>query len=117
MFYCLALIVKCALLSFVMCPFSYCYRYWEKYLACNDTVVARTFQGQFKNTVVCSVCNFVSVSFEPFMYLPVPLPNAHILQLQVGWTNLNNLMSHSQSLSIDQDLNSVNWPKPTRKNL
>ena len=109
--------MKCALLFFNMCPYSYCYRYWEKYLACNDTVVARTFQGQFKNTVVCSVCNFVSVSFEPFMYLPVPLPNAHILQLQVGWTNLKKLMSHSQSLSIDQDLNSVNWPKPTRKNL
>jgi hypothetical protein len=27
-------------------------RYWEKYLAANNTVVARTFQGQFKNTMV-----------------------------------------------------------------
>ncbi len=63
------------------------FRFWEKYLACNDTIVARTFQGQFKNTVVCTVCNYVSVSFEPFMYLPVPLPNAHILQLQVKNTH------------------------------
>ena len=58
-------------------------RCWEKYLAENDTIVARTFQGQFKNTVVCSVCHYVSVSFEPFMYLPVPLPNAHIRQVEV----------------------------------
>ena len=40
-------------------------------------------QGQFKNTVVCSKCDYVSVSFEPFMYLPVPLPNAHVRQTQV----------------------------------
>lgn len=62
-------------------------RFWEKYLASNDTVVARTFQGQFKNTVVCTVCGYVSVSFEPFMYLPVPLPNAHILQLDVVYVS------------------------------
>ncbi len=59
-------------------------RYWEKYLSTNDTVVARTFQGLFKNTVVCSVCAYPSVSFEPFMYLAVPLPNAAVIQKQVG---------------------------------
>ena len=58
-------------------------RCWEQHLAENDTIVARTFQGQFKNKVVCSVCQYVSVSFEPFMYLPVPLPNAHIRQVEV----------------------------------
>eukprot|EP00094_Tigriopus_californicus_P011792 TCALIF_11390-PA protein Name:"Similar to USP4 Ubiquitin carboxyl-terminal hydrolase 4 (Bos taurus)" AED:0.25 eAED:0.27 QI:0/0/0/0.75/1/1/4/0/1396 len=58
-------------------------RFWEKHLAVNDTVVARTFQGQFKNTVICSSCSYVSVNFEPFMYLPVPLPDAHIRQVQV----------------------------------
>jgi hypothetical protein len=58
-------------------------RYWEKYLSLNDTVVARSFQGQFKNTVVCSHCGYVSVSFEPFMYLPVPLPNALLRQVEV----------------------------------
>ena len=76
-------------------------RYWEKYLAANDTVVARTFQvnqnlgflltksiiiqlqGLFKNTVVCSVCQYPSVTFEPFMYLPVPLPNAVVRQVEV----------------------------------
>lgn len=60
-------------------------RYWEKYLAINDTVLARTFQGQFKSSVVCRDCNYVSVSFEPFMYLPVPLPNANIRQVHVTY--------------------------------
>ena len=58
-------------------------RHWEKYLSMNNSVIARTFQGQFKNTVVCQVCQFVSVSFEPFMYLPVPLPNGLVRQTEV----------------------------------
>ena len=59
-------------------------RYWEKHIAKNNTVVARTFQGQFRNTVICSECNHVSVSFEPFMFLSVPLPRALERQLEVG---------------------------------
>ena len=58
-------------------------KYWEKYLSRNRTVVAHSFQGQFKNTVVCSECNHVSVSFEPFMYLSVPLPRALDRQIEV----------------------------------
>lgn len=58
-------------------------RYWERYLANNDTVVARTFQGLFKNTVICAACKYPSVTFEPFMYLPVPLPNAVLKQIEV----------------------------------
>jgi ubiquitin C-terminal hydrolase len=40
-------------------------------------------QGQFKNTVKCSECGHVSVSFEPFMYLSVPLPRANDFQIEV----------------------------------
>ena len=36
-------------------------RYWEKYLAKNNTVVANSFQGQFKNTVICGEYGHVSV--------------------------------------------------------
>ena len=41
-------------------------------------------QGQFKNTVKCSECGHVSVSFEPFMYLSVPLPRANDIQIEVS---------------------------------
>ena len=74
-------------------------RYWEKYLAKNKTVVAHSFQGQFKNTVICSVCNHVSVSFEPFMYLSVPLPRAVERQLEVVVVLDNEATSHLVTLS------------------
>jgi hypothetical protein len=31
-------------------------------------------QGQFKSTVVCPVCDNVSITFDPFLFLSVPLP-------------------------------------------
>ncbi|XP_052272033.1 uncharacterized protein LOC127872721 isoform X1 [Dreissena polymorpha] len=49
---------------------------WQKYLNRNDSVIVDTFQGQFKSTVVCGECSQVSVTFEPFMYLSVPVPRA-----------------------------------------
>ena len=67
-------------------------RFWEKYLAINDTVLARTFQGQFKSSVVCNTCHYVSVSFEPFMYLPVPLPNANIKQVLVTYIDPDSIL-------------------------
>ena len=58
-------------------------KFWEKYLSKNRTVVAHSFQGQFKNTVICGECGHVSVSFEPFMYLSLPLPRALDKQIEV----------------------------------
>lgn len=35
--------------------------------------VISVFKGQYKSTLVCPVCNKVSVTFDPFMYLSLPL--------------------------------------------
>ena len=43
---------------------------------CKESVVTDTFQGRFRSTVVCCTCKHVSVTYEPFMYLSVPLPRA-----------------------------------------
>lgn len=32
-------------------------------------------QGQYKSTLVCPICRKVSVTFDPFMYLSLPLPS------------------------------------------
>ncbi len=33
------------------------------------------FQGQYKSTLVCPDCKKISVTFDPFMYLSLPLPS------------------------------------------
>ena len=47
---------------------------WSNYLRRNDSVVVDLFQGQYRSTIVCQKCSRVSVTFDPYMYLSVPLP-------------------------------------------
>ncbi|KAF8323520.1 uncharacterized protein EI90DRAFT_3076907 [Cantharellus anzutake] len=47
---------------------------WEGYLKRNDSAIVDLFQGQYKSTLVCPVCSKVSITFDPFMYLTLPLP-------------------------------------------
>ncbi|XP_071451477.1 uncharacterized protein [Hetaerina americana] len=62
-------------------------RHWQKHLAANRSTIVDTFQGQFKSTVVCSACKHVSVTYEPFMYLSVPLPHAMERQICVTYVS------------------------------
>ncbi|KAE9399579.1 UCH-domain-containing protein [Gymnopus androsaceus JB14] len=47
---------------------------WEGYKKRNDSVVVDLFQGQYRSTLVCPECQKVSITFDPFMYLTLPLP-------------------------------------------
>uniref|UniRef100_A0A2K5RDJ2 Ubiquitin carboxyl-terminal hydrolase n=1 Tax=Cebus imitator TaxID=2715852 RepID=A0A2K5RDJ2_CEBIM len=47
---------------------------WENHRLRNDSVIVDTFHGLFKSTLVCPECFKVSVTFDPFCYLTLPLP-------------------------------------------
>lgn len=47
---------------------------WNKHLLRNDSVIVDLFFGQYKSTLICSQCNRVSVTFDPFMTLSLPIP-------------------------------------------
>ncbi|GJN35548.1 hypothetical protein PR202_gb24336 [Eleusine coracana subsp. coracana] len=49
--------------------------YWGNHLARNDSIIVDICQGQYKSTLVCPICKKVSVTFDPFMYLSLPLPS------------------------------------------
>eukprot|EP00727_Mastigamoeba_balamuthi_P010597 m51a1_g616 putative ubiquitin carboxyl-terminal hydrolase 11 (873) ;mRNA; f:101802-105321 len=46
---------------------------WENHKKRNDSVVVDHMHGQLKSTVVCPSCNLVSVTFDPFLFLSLPL--------------------------------------------
>ncbi|XP_050377387.1 ubiquitin carboxyl-terminal hydrolase 9-like [Argentina anserina] len=48
---------------------------WKNHKARNDSLIVDVCQGQYKSTLVCPVCEKVSITFDPFMYLSVPLPS------------------------------------------
>ncbi|XP_049622696.1 ubiquitin carboxyl-terminal hydrolase 15-like [Suncus etruscus] len=46
---------------------------WENHLKRNDSIIVDLFHGLFKSTLVCSECSKMSVTFDPFCYLTLPL--------------------------------------------
>lgn len=47
---------------------------WLKHLVRNESIIVDLFHGQYKSTLVCSKCERVSVTFDPFMTLSLPIP-------------------------------------------
>lgn len=47
---------------------------WDIYKARNDSVITDLFAGMYKSTVVCPVCDKVSIIFDPFNSLTLQLP-------------------------------------------
>ncbi|KAK0424337.1 hypothetical protein QR680_008618 [Steinernema hermaphroditum] len=47
---------------------------WADYRARNDSVIVDNMHGQLKSTLVCPDCSKISVKFDPFCFLSVPLP-------------------------------------------
>ncbi|MCQ2820418.1 MAG: hypothetical protein MJ252_24395 [archaeon] len=49
-------------------------RWWDLHLRRNDSIITDLFSGQFKSTIRCPECNWVSVTFDPFNSISVPVP-------------------------------------------
>lgn len=56
---------------------------WENYLKRNDSIIVDTFHGLLKSTLVCPECNKISVTFDPFCYLSLPLPVKKERQIEI----------------------------------
>jgi ubiquitin carboxyl-terminal hydrolase 4/11 len=53
---------------------------WDIYKARNDSVISDLFAGMYKSTVICPVCDKVSIIFDPFTNLTLQLP------IENNWT-------------------------------
>ncbi|KIY71877.1 cysteine proteinase [Cylindrobasidium torrendii FP15055 ss-10] len=58
---------------------------WDGYMQRNDSVVVDLFQGQYQSTLVCPECKKVSITFDPFMYLTLPLPVQKHWKHDIHW--------------------------------
>ncbi|OVA10566.1 Ubiquitin carboxyl-terminal hydrolases family 2 [Macleaya cordata] len=57
--------------------------YWANHIARNDSIIVDVCQGQYKSTLVCPVCGKISVTFDPFMYLSLPLQSTNTRTMTV----------------------------------
>ncbi|XGW10477.1 hypothetical protein V3C99_012175, partial [Haemonchus contortus] len=47
---------------------------WFNHTLRNDSIFVDLFHGQLKSRLQCPKCDRVSITFDPFVYLPVPFP-------------------------------------------
>eukprot|EP00184_Porphyridium_aerugineum_P008474 CAMPEP_0184692250 /NCGR_PEP_ID=MMETSP0313-20130426/804_1 /TAXON_ID=2792 /ORGANISM="Porphyridium aerugineum, Strain SAG 1380-2" /LENGTH=1268 /DNA_ID=CAMNT_0027150069 /DNA_START=258 /DNA_END=4064 /DNA_ORIENTATION=- len=61
---------------------------WRRHKLRHDSVIVDNFQGQYKSKVVCPDCGRVSVTFDPFMYLTLPIPSKAVRCITVLLTRM-----------------------------
>uniref|UniRef100_A0A3Q3JHD5 Ubiquitin carboxyl-terminal hydrolase n=1 Tax=Monopterus albus TaxID=43700 RepID=A0A3Q3JHD5_MONAL len=69
---------------------------WENHIKRNDSIIVDIFHGLFKSTLVCPVCAKISVTFDPFCYLTLPLPMKKERTLEVYLVRLDPLVKPTQ---------------------
>ena len=48
--------------------------FWRNYLKRNNSIVVETFTGIFKSRILCPCCHNVSITYDPFLVCPLPIP-------------------------------------------
>lgn len=55
---------------------------WKNHLKRNQSIIVDMMHGLYKSTVQCPDCNKVSVTFEPYMNLTLPIPEIKMVTKQ-----------------------------------
>ena len=65
-------------------------RWWEDYKKYDDSIIVDLFQGQYKSTIKCSSCQKISIIYDKFMTLGLPIPLKKVQVPIKLFTNNNN---------------------------
>ena len=49
-------------------------RSWDSYKKRNNSIIVDLFTGQFKSRITCPQCEKLSITFDPFLMVPLPIP-------------------------------------------
>jgi len=91
--------------------------HWALHRSRNDSIIVDWFQGQLKSTLVCPVCNRVSITFDPFMYLSLPLPTKNTKSIAVTLFFLNPLRMPTKFLCEVEKFGTIRHLKNSLGNL
>lgn len=69
---------------------------WDNYRLRNDSIIVDIFHGLLKSTLVCPECSKISVTFDPFCYLSLPLPIKKERQIEVFFVALDPMSTTVQ---------------------
>ena len=90
-------------------------RYWDFHLSRNSSIIVDLFHGQFKSTITCPKCKRISVTYEPFTTVGLPIPNLEKVEIFfVPRVNIKKIMI---TLSISKEALFVDIARYVNRNL
>lgn len=87
---------------------------WEKYKLRNDSVILDLFVGLFESTLICPDCKHVSITFDPFNDLSLPIPVETFWKKSIYILPLDD-DPHTLELEMKEDLKYVDLKKEVAK--
>lgn len=63
---------------------------WDITKRRDDSIIADLFTGMYKSTLICPVCQKVSITFDPFTNLTLPLPIQNVWSKTIRFIPLND---------------------------
>uniref|UniRef100_H2ZLM9 Ubiquitin carboxyl-terminal hydrolase 32 n=1 Tax=Ciona savignyi TaxID=51511 RepID=H2ZLM9_CIOSA len=76
---------------------------WENHLARNQSIIVDLFHGQIRSRVRCLQCSTLSIRFDPFTFLSLPLPMDNSMYLDVIVIRLNEEIPVRYGLRLNMD--------------
>ncbi len=52
---------------------------WDNFLKRNKSIIVDLFAGQYKSTIVCPDCKRVSITFDPYLSVSLPIPSFNFI--------------------------------------
>ncbi|CAL1537349.1 unnamed protein product, partial [Lymnaea stagnalis] len=76
---------------------------WENHLLRNQSIVVDLFHGILKSQVQCKECGHISVRFDPYSHLSLPLPMDSCIHIEVIVQKLDGSVPVKYGLRLNMD--------------
>ncbi|KRX09120.1 hypothetical protein PPERSA_08836 [Pseudocohnilembus persalinus] len=83
--------------------------YWENFAQRNNSIISQNFNGQFKSQLTCPDCNRLSITYDPYYMVSLPVPQKDSVKtLKLTFIDVNN-----DNYFTDLEINYNKAEKPT----
>ena len=80
-------------------------RWWKNHLSRENSIIVDLFHGQYKSVITCPECNRISITYDPFMYLGLPIPSGNFKIKFKFFNNANEIFIKNYFYEYDLAIN------------
>lgn len=78
-------------------------KYWQNHLDRNDSIIVDLMHGQYRSEVECPKCHKISLAFDPFLMLTLPIPEKSLKI--VDFVHIGNTKNTKCKVSVPKGTN------------